>query len=212
MSLLRLLAQDNFITVNKTIAKKCGIDEAILFGAFCMYQNQIDGEFYRTYQEIEKDTCLSEYRTRTAIKTLNSIGVLTITKRGIPAQNYYRIIEEKLCEILSTSPVKITEHKKENNNKELINNIIAYMNEVLGTRYTNKNSLTQRMINARIENGFKFEDFKSVIDYKYKEWSNTKMKVYLRPETLFGTKFEGYLNSIPFEKEDKGIKYVEENF
>lgn len=42
---------------------------------------------------------------------------------------------------------------------------------------------------------FTEEDFKKVIDIKTKEWKNDKtMCKYLRPETLFGTKFEGYLN------------------
>ena len=40
------------------------------------------------------------------------------------------------------------------------------------------------------------EDFKAVIDYKVSEWKGTKMEDYLRPETLFGTKFESYLNSV----------------
>jgi hypothetical protein len=39
-----------------------------------------------------------------------------------------------------------------------------------------------------------FDDFKSVIDKKSKEWLGTNMERYLRPDTLFGTKFESYLN------------------
>ena len=38
------------------------------------------------------------------------------------------------------------------------------------------------------------EDFYSVIDKKTAEWLNTEQEKYLRPETLFGTKFESYLN------------------
>lgn len=41
------------------------------------------------------------------------------------------------------------------------------------------------------------EDFKRVIDWKSSEWAGTEMEKYLRPETLFGTKFEGYLNAAP---------------
>ncbi|WP_436665978.1 conserved phage C-terminal domain-containing protein [Lactobacillus acidophilus] len=34
-----------------------------------------------------------------------------------------------------------------------------------------------------------------MIDVKSKQWlTDQKMKQYLRPETLFGTKFESYLN------------------
>ena len=39
------------------------------------------------------------------------------------------------------------------------------------------------------------EEFKIVIDKKTKQWLNDeKMCKFLRPETLFGTKFESYLN------------------
>ena len=50
------------------------------------------------------------------------------------------------------------------------------------------------MINARIKEGFTKEDFIKVIDNKVGEWLGTDMERFLRPETLFGTKFEGYLN------------------
>ena len=53
---------------------------------------------------------------------------------------------------------------------------------------------TQRHISARLEEGYSLEDFKNVIDKKVREWQGTEMDQYLRPETLFGTKFEGYLN------------------
>ena len=39
-----------------------------------------------------------------------------------------------------------------------------------------------------------FDDFKTVIDKKAKEWKGTSMEKFLRPDTLFGTKFESYLN------------------
>jgi hypothetical protein len=41
------------------------------------------------------------------------------------------------------------------------------------------------------------EDFKRVIDIKAAEWLGTENDQYLRPQTLFGTKFEGYLNQKP---------------
>ena len=53
---------------------------------------------------------------------------------------------------------------------------------------------TKSCIDARIREGFKEEDFLKVIDIKTKEWKdNPDMSKYLRPETLFGTKFESYL-------------------
>ena len=42
--------------------------------------------------------------------------------------------------------------------------------------------------------GFNLDDFKRVIDIKVDDWRGTEFEKYLRPETLFGTKFENYLN------------------
>lgn len=74
--------------------------------------------------------------------------------------------------------------------------VINYLNKVCGTSYKTTTNKTQSLINARIREKFTLDDFKLVIDYKYKEWGNDdKRKQYLRPETLFGTKFEGYLQN-----------------
>ena len=78
-----------------------------------------------------------------------------------------------------------------------IKEIVGYLNAKLGTRYLPANEKTQRLITARFNENKKYTvaDFKEVIDKKVKEWKGTEMEKYLRPETLFGTKFESYLNS-----------------
>lgn len=73
--------------------------------------------------------------------------------------------------------------------------IINYLNEAIGTKYRYQSKLTQRLINARFKEGYTVDDFKTVIDKKAKEWKGTEMEQFLRPETLFSTKFEGYLNA-----------------
>lgn len=79
--------------------------------------------------------------------------------------------------------------------------IVDYLNEKIGARYSAKSSKTQTLINARMNEGFTLEDFKTVIDKKCNDWlKDTKMSKYLRPETLFGTKFEGYLTEIQKKK------------
>ena len=64
-----------------------------------------------------------------------------------------------------------------------------------GTNYQATSKKTQSCIRARIKEGFTIDDFKTVIDKKSSEWIGTDYEKYLRPETLFGTKFEGYLNA-----------------
>jgi uncharacterized phage protein (TIGR02220 family)/predicted phage replisome organizer len=73
--------------------------------------------------------------------------------------------------------------------------IINYLNLKTNKHFKHNTSKTKSLIKARIKEGFAVEDFKEVIDKKTNEWlEDSKMNCYLRPETLFGTKFESYLN------------------
>lgn len=74
--------------------------------------------------------------------------------------------------------------------------IIFYLNEKTDSNYRSSTKKTQSLIHARLKEGFTEDDFKTVIDKKCAEWiGDEKMEQYLRPETLFGTKFESYLNA-----------------
>lgn len=82
-----------------------------------------------------------------------------------------------------------------NDNKNNIYIIVDYLNEKAETHFKPNTAKTKSLINARLKEGFTVEDFKTVIDKKVEEWKNdVQMSKYIRPETLFGTKFEGYLN------------------
>ena len=74
--------------------------------------------------------------------------------------------------------------------------VVQYLNQKTGKNFKSTSKATQRHIKARFTDGFVLDDFKQVIDKKCSDWlRDQKMKEYLRPETLFGTKFESYLNS-----------------
>ena len=76
--------------------------------------------------------------------------------------------------------------------------IIEYLNNTCGKGYTHTGKSSRKLIRARWNDGFRLDDFKKVIDTKSLDWlKNKDMKKYLRPETLFGTKFETYLNEAP---------------
>lgn len=73
--------------------------------------------------------------------------------------------------------------------------IIAYLNEKTGKRFSATSRVNQGHMSARLKEGFTVEDFKRVIDVKCFQWKDDpKMSKFLRPETLFGTKFDRYLN------------------
>lgn len=87
------------------------------------------------------------------------------------------------------------EEKEQEEEENYIVEIVNYLNSAAGTSYRSSTKKTQSLIKARVKEGFSVSDFKSVIDKKVNEWSrDSKMNQYLRPETLFGNKFESYLN------------------
>jgi len=85
---------------------------------------------------------------------------------------------------------------KELNTKELniYSRVVDELNAVCETHYKATTNKTKRLIDARLKEGFTENDFFNVIAKKASTWKGTEMEKYLRPETLFGTKFEGYLN------------------
>lgn len=77
--------------------------------------------------------------------------------------------------------------------------IISYLNKKSGKEYrvgrSQSKTSNRGLIKARWNDGFRLKDFKQVIDTKCSQWANdSKMNVYLRPATLFGNKFDQYLN------------------
>jgi uncharacterized phage protein (TIGR02220 family) len=86
--------------------------------------------------------------------------------------------------------------------------ILDYLNHKTHSHYKTTTKKTKTVINARMNEGFTLNDFKKVIDLKTAEWLNDPhWNKFLRPETLFGTKFESYLNQKGFKK-----KLTEEDF
>lgn len=89
--------------------------------------------------------------------------------------------------------------------------IIDYLNSKTGKRFSHKSNANQKLIKARINEGYTKDDFFNVIDTKTNEWINVEdMKQYLQPTTLFGNKFDKYLNQeIPKSiEESKNSNYL----
>ena len=111
----------------------------------------------------------------------------------------------------SNNNVTTLSKKKEKDNN-IYSLVIDYLNKKANTNYRPTTKNTQSFINARVKEGYAVEDFKKVIDSKSREWLGTDFEKYLRPATLFGTKFENYLNEankktpIAVGAENKNIK------
>ncbi|MCM6843386.1 conserved phage C-terminal domain-containing protein [Latilactobacillus curvatus] len=84
--------------------------------------------------------------------------------------------------------------------------IISYLNEVTGKSFKNVET-HKKLIRARWNEKATLSDFKRVIDNKSSEWLGTDMAKYLQPSTLFGSKFDQYLNQTNAAKQ-KGGSYA----
>lgn len=86
--------------------------------------------------------------------------------------------------------------------------IISYLNQQAGTSYRASSKATQRFVHARLKENYTVDDCKKVIDIKVASWKDDpKMSKYLRPQTLFSNKFEGYLNEpMPTKQPPKRAK------
>ena len=160
---------------------------------------------------------LTERIINTELKKMIEAGFIKLIKKGSKGNfSIYKII--KTSEISVTNAYVISNSKDSNpnelrgdkvtnrylisnpntKNKEKENNIyseiIKYLNEKANTNYRPSTKNTQSFISARLKEGFTVEDFKKVIDVKVESWIGTDFEKYLRPATLFGTKFENYLN------------------
>lgn len=173
---------------------------------FCNASNRYFSELYK----VNKET-VSYW-----IRSLKEKGYIHVeiernNKNQITSRKIY-LLQKNIIPITKNHNSPIMKNHKENNtsiNNTSNNNIyiveiekiVNYLNEKSEKKYKHTTPKTQKYIRARLKEGFDFEDFKTVIDKKCKQWkNNSKMNRYLRPETLFSTKFEGYLNE---EEEDQ---------
>ena len=90
----------------------------------------------------------------------------------------------------------ITEQRKDimSDKSDDVKTVIDYLNQKNGTSYRASSKKNKSLINARFSEGYSVDDFKKVIDIKTDEWSETDMAKFIRPETLFGNKFDGAMD------------------
>lgn len=179
----------------------------------------------------DKRLNLTTQKVRTILKKLEKEGYIEFLTSGSKGKestlkitikqqlfnNNVTNISEQLQQVeggkqqQSNNNVTTLSKKKEKDNN-IYSLVIDYLNKKANTNYRPTTKNTQSFINARVKEGYTVEDFKKVIDSKSKEWLNTGFEKYLRPATLFGTKFENYLNEankktpIAVGAENKNIK------
>lgn len=162
-------------------------------GSFSYYAYGINYDTLIYLQDNNPSTEL-DYPSTKLDKGYDEIGLPPSTKLDYP---YDENVQTKI-NLLNNQSI---------NNQSIIDNnipyqeIIEHLNNRVGTNYKHTTKKTRDLIKARFNEGFTIDDFKIVIDKKCVEWINDeKMNKFLRPETLFGTKFESYLNQVVQQK------------
>lgn len=126
MSILRLIANDNFIVVNKSLIHLFGLEETLILGELVSeyeyWRNQgklEDGWFYSTVENIEKNTSLSKHKQKKALENLQQAGVICYQRKGMPAKRYIKINEDVLEGVLLGKKVKnLTSSSQKVSNKK----------------------------------------------------------------------------------------------
>ena len=176
----------------------------------CNYETNVTG--YTVNQLVvnsDKRLNLTTQKVRTILKKFEKEGYIEFLTSGSKGKE--STLKITIKQQLFNNNVTTLSKKKENNNN-IYSLVIDYLNKKASTNYRATTKNTQSFINARVKEGYTVEDFKKVIDSKSKEWLNTDFEKYLRPATLFGSKFENYLNEankktpIAVGAENKNIK------
>lgn len=190
--------------------------EKLIYMLLARYADK-EGKCFPSQEKLCKVTGIKDYRTIVKyLKQLEEKGLIEIKKNNGKVNVYYlknvttpptknataNFAEEPPTKNVGTPPtnfagITIHNEKDTKNNTQYIkeiDEIVNHLNEKAGTKYKSNSKSTTRRIKARIKEGYTLEDFKTVIDKKCSEWLNTDMEKYLCPETLFGSKFEKYLN------------------
>ena len=80
-------------------------------------------------------------------------------------------------------------------NNIMCSKAVELLNALSGSSFRASTNSTQRLIHARENEGYTWEDIEAVIRHQCGLWGkDAKMRKYLRPKTLFGNKFESYLS------------------
>jgi len=191
-------------------------DTAIALWHTLMHVNNKAGwitEFAVAISTLEAKSGMKKDAVLRARNRLQQVGRITFQSRNGQQSAIYTIIPFD-CVVLTGANRAQTERKpsaKRNTNRaqtasinklnetETKDNIpfreiVDFLNQAAGTNYKHSGKRTRDHITARWNDGNRLPDFEMVITKKVAEWNGTEYAKYLRPETLFGPKFEGYLN------------------
>ncbi len=146
--------------------------------------------FFQTSKRVIRGTPLNEYSFNKHYDTWKT----QVKKKGV---TYSTGVISGKKRVSPATPTKETITKE----KELYCRVVDYLNRKTESEFKSGTQKTRQLIYARKNEGFTPDDFKLVIDFKCRQWlGDRKKQEYLRPITLFGSKFEAYLSAAKRER------------
>ena len=212
-----IVKKENFTTVHNNLI----LDESISWKAkgILLYMLSRPDDWKFNIKEISKNAKDGTDSVKYGLQELVKAGYISRKRNSDGTLDYY-IFEDKEKNNIVDYMSKATEkpqvekpqvekplHTKErillkkeynnNINKNIYSAVTDYLNEKTGRagseKYSPSSKETMKYIKARQNDGYKLEDFKTVIDNMVTAWTGTEWETYLRPRTLFSNKFEDYL-------------------
>lgn len=182
-------------------------NELIVYAIIHGFSQDKHSYFYGSLSYLSEWTNVSVQSIVEILKKLVDRGLLVKVERE-GKTNLYRSVNPFEEKINKEEPKK-EEVKEESvlSKDEMISKIISYLNEKTNSRYRLVNS-TKKLILSKLLSGYTVDDFYSVINVKCDEWlNNPDFCKYLRPQTLFGGKFDTYLNQAQMKVSHKHKEY-----
>ena len=175
---------------------------------------------YYTNEQLMIDLNSSEKTIIKVKKELREVGLLEEVRQGnnLPNRIYisqvdgaventvlelekvqHGAVENTVLELEKVQTNKIDINDTDNNNiKSICQEVITYLNQVTNKNFNKNTASHHKYIKARLKEGYELKDFKHVVNVMAATWMGTDYERYLQPQTLFGNKFDSYLNrSIP---------------
>ena len=208
-----IVKKENFTTVHNNLI----LDESISWKAkgILLYMLSRPNDWKFNIKEISKNAKDGTDSVKYGLQELVKAGYISRKRNSDGTLDYY-IFEDKeknnivdyMSKAVEKPQVEKPLHTKEriplkkeysnnNINKNIYSAVTDYLNEKTGRagseKYSPSSKETMKYIKARQNDGYKLEDFKTVIDNMVTAWTGTEWETYLRPRTLFSNKFEDYL-------------------
>ena len=214
-----LLSSTAFLVVNKQLAKRVGLKAAVLLADliskeqyFIDNKSLIEGYFYNTEDNIYKDTTLTPYQQRKALKSLKNEKLIETKRKGVPAKIHYKINEEQVINLLNNlSEIKlstINNNKSiKSNNKTILKRVKQFEEEVFMSNleteicqefidyWTEKNSTGTKM---RFEMQKTFD-----IKRRLSRWVNNNKKWNIKKTSKIDQQLDSYQKAVNYIKNIK---------